>query len=406
MSESLIDESAENAERDKTTDKKNHTIIHGGDIVSASRRYGIAPERWIDLSTGVNPEPYPLHELSAESFHRLPYLTPAFRDAVSDYYGARNWLAISGTQAAIQVLPKLLRRLPILMPQIGYQEHRRHWQRAKTHILSYPACDLEHARRFIDDALRKNKRQHLMVINPNNPTGLLMGLPQLLEWSRQLVEGAYLIVDEAFIDVSPEHSLLAETLPDNVVVLRSFGKFFGLAGIRLGFVFANTALLSALDQELGLWQVNGPAQDIAIRALTDRQWQEQMRDRIASNRELAGQLFAPVFHSAADEVVHPLVGDGPSRELECRSLFISYKMPLSLAVQVSDYFARRGILLRVISIGDNEAILRIGLLSSTNPASHTAVGAAVESFCQQFNASSVTVQSVQGGILTPSEEQA
>ena len=259
-------------------------------------------------------------------------------------------------------MPDVLHALPILIPQLGYQEHRDYWQASGAVITEYPSDNRAAMVTFIDCAIQQNARQHVLVINPNNPTGLLMGRTQLLQWAQQLGTEAYLMVDEAFIDTSPEESVLDEQLPDNVIVLRSFGKFFGLAGIRLGYCFAASAVLNRLRQRLGLWQMNGPAQAIASQALNDISWQQGMIPHLVDRMQQLQTWLEPLMLTV-----------GGQRVLEGHPLFLSYTMTSQQAYSASDFFARSGILLRVIKTGcesqqeQNEepqeeyALLRIGL---------------------------------------------
>ncbi|UZE97495.1 threonine-phosphate decarboxylase [Alkalimarinus alittae] len=325
--------------------------LHGGDLEAASAQYGIPVDQWVDLSTGINPEPYPVDSISSAAFNRLPYLSDAFNQAVASYYKADNVIPVSGTQAAIQALPKLLLKQPILIPETGYKEHEKHWSKTESVIDHYPSCHSEEAIDYIQTTLTRNPQQHLLVVNPNNPTGVIFSREQLLNWASQLAEGSYLIVDEAFMDLTPDKSLLENSLPDNIVVLRSFGKFFGLAGIRLGFVFSNTGLIQKLSDALGLWQVNGPAQALAIQALTDRDWQTRARISIAQNAQMTQAIFLPLITQyEVERAVHA-------------GLFSSYFLNKKDALKISQFFAKRGVLLRVIFLGHEKAILRIGLLS-------------------------------------------
>ena len=136
--------------------------LHGGDIFSASARYGIAPEQWLDLSTGLNPEPYPVPDLDCAAFHHLPYLNPAFLAAAAKYYGSDQLLAGTGSQLIIQALPKCLEQqcqanLPVLLPEHGYREHHDHWQRHGNELLTYPAFDADRACAAIESMLDRGK---------------------------------------------------------------------------------------------------------------------------------------------------------------------------------------------------------------------------------------------------------
>ncbi|GLQ29999.1 threonine-phosphate decarboxylase [Litoribrevibacter albus] len=331
-------------------DKSSFTPLHGGNLIAASEHYGIPVEQWIDLSTGMNPEPYPVGDIPLSVFTELPYLKPEFLSAAATYYGSDNFVAVSGSQSAIQALPLLLPTLPVLLPSVGYQEHAKSWQTThQTHF--YPSLTIEEQTGFIETSLAENSSQHLVVINPNNPTGVKLSPEVLLAWASRLTNGGCLIVDEAFMDLTPDHSLLNRAIPENVIVLRSFGKFFGLAGIRLGFVFASQELRAQLEQTLGLWQVNGPAQYIASQALVDVEWQHRACEQIAQMQVHTQNALMPLY-----DAYQPIV-------LNDSGLFISWLMKTELAVLLADKLAQQGILIRRIECSDDQSILRFGLLT-------------------------------------------
>lgn len=332
------------------SDLASFNPLHGGNLIAASEHYGIPVDQWIDLSTGMNPEPYSVGDIPLSVFTELPYLKPEFLSAAVSYYGSDNFVAVSGSQSAIQALPTLLPALPVLLPRIGYQEHAKSWQ--ATHATTfYPSLTIEEQSQFIDTALSDDSSQHLVVINPNNPTGVKLSPEVLLAWASRLTNGGCLIVDEAFMDITPDHSLLNRAIPENVIVLRSFGKFFGLAGIRLGFVFASQKIRKELEQNLGLWQVNGPAQYIASQALIDTEWQDRAANQIAQMQVRIQNALKPLY----DEYQPHVLNDS--------GLFISWLMNTELAVLLADKLARQGILIRRIECSDSQSILRFGLLS-------------------------------------------
>ncbi len=361
--------------------------VHGGDLVSASEQYSIAIDQWIDLSTGINPITYPV-VLELNSFQQLPYIRPEFIEASTQYYECSQFIPVSGTQAAIQQLPKLLADFPVLIPKLGYQEHVKYWQEKRATIIYYGSDKKDSTVTEINQALADNPEQHLVVINPNNPTGVLIDKEQLLNWAGQLARQAYLIIDEAFIDTHKEQSVLSESLPDNIIVLRSFGKFFGLAGVRLGYCFANKTILAQLQKKLGLWQVNGPAQSLAIKALGDNKWQMQALKDIRSNNQLMQKLWEPLFdkYSSQDNTT-AIAQKYPS------PLFITYKLSMGVGLLIRDYFAKRGILLRIITIGEGgsqntknaQALLRIGLIDQHDKATLSHVTDVIDSFVNDSN---------------------
>lgn len=337
-----------------TIDQANQAL-HGGDIISAAKRFGIDEKRWLDLSTGINPEPYPLPDIPPQAFYQLPYLRESFKTAVTCYYGEHRFFPVAGSQMAIQALPAIIdseAHDKILVPDVGYQEHATHWREHGSDVCSYPALYADDMVAAIDAQLSIDNACHLLIITPNNPTAVECNKRRLQEWADQLAAGFYLLVDEAFIDMQPENSLLTnEDLASNIIVLRSFGKFFGLAGIRLGFVFANTYILSALEKKLGLWQVNGPAQCIAEVALRDKQWQDQARLSIVENAQCTFQLLQPLLDNFAIEAVFD------------QSLFRAYMMADIQAIALHEQLGCLGILTRVIELPAGKALLRVGLMS-------------------------------------------
>jgi cobalamin biosynthetic protein CobC len=251
-------------------------LEHGGNLRDAVRHFGRAFDDWIDLSTGINPYFYPAPQLTDHAWHRLPEYSDALVKAAQHYYGAPQMLAVAGTQAAIQVLPRLrasvdgLSQVAVSAP--SYAEHAHQWRQAGHQVY-------EHSYDMLDAAA--SSADVVVLCNPNNPTGASIAPAVLLRWAAQLASrGGWLVVDEAFGDTLPALSVAAHTQIPGLIVLRSVGKFFGLAGIRLGFVAAPTALLLQLAELLGPWAISGPAQQIAIAALNDHEWQQQTALRL------------------------------------------------------------------------------------------------------------------------------
>lgn len=331
----------------------NKTIIHGGDIATASNVYGIKQQDWIDLSTGINPRSYPFTMPDLASFRDLPYPREDFLQAAASFYGNSQFVATAGSQSVIQALPQLLADLPLLLPAIGYQEYRYQWQLQGRAVIDYTAFDSDAMVAAIDAKLANNPAQHIVVIRPNNPTGVWIDNQQLLRWANQLTQGAYLIVDEAFIEAEQEDSLLSGELPDNCIVLRSFGKFFGLAGIRLGFVFASSKLCDVLRHSMGLWAANGVAQSIAIEAFNDSQWQQQALININEDKQASCEVLYQPIEQYAENVVH-------------KPLFSTYRMAREQAEKVYQAFAQEGVLLRLIDVDADNALIRAGRVAANS----------------------------------------
>lgn len=234
-------------------------IQHGGGIAAAATRYGGRPQDWLDLSTGINPCPASLPPIDPAAWHRLPdqnRLVEA-RLAAARHYRADECLPlpVPGTQAVIQLLPRLVpagRRAAVFSPTYG--------EYARVLRASGLAVDPIDSLDAVRDA-----HGLVVVVNPNNPDGRRHRPEHLLDLRRRLsASGGTLVVDEAFGDMEPELSLATEAgRADGLVVFRSFGKFFGLAGLRLGFVLATETRLTEFAEWLGPWAVSGPALTIA-----------------------------------------------------------------------------------------------------------------------------------------------
>lgn len=254
-------------------------LEHGGNLQEAIKRFGGVAEDWLDLSTGINPHGYPAPALAPHAWHRLPDSHAELLAAARSYYGAPRLLAVAGTQAAIQALPRLRPSSRVVVAAPSYAEHALHWGRHGHQLRQIPYAELEGA---ADDC------DVLVVCNPNNPTGATLSPASLLAWAAQLAErGGWLIVDEAFADMAPHGSVAPYSDRPGLIVLRSIGKFFGLAGLRLGFVAARASLLAQLADLLGPWTVSGPAQQIGCVALRDAAWQASMREHLQT---AAGRL--------------------------------------------------------------------------------------------------------------------
>ncbi|MFO1153355.1 MAG: threonine-phosphate decarboxylase CobD [Rhodospirillales bacterium] len=255
----------------------SNTQLHGGEIDGFAETYGIPREQWIDLSTGINPVPFPIPDLAADYWHRLPDsgLDGWLREAAANYYGVddpANVVPTPGSQAAIQWLPRLISPTRVAIIGPTYHEHAVCWSRA-----GHTVSEVLGVEAIPDTA------DVLVCVNPNNPDGRRFEPEALLA----LAGGRLLVIDEAFADLTPEISLAGAVGADNVVVLRSFGKFFGLAGLRLGFVLTGEPLASRIREALGPWAVSGPAAAIGAVALADVAWARGARVRLTA---AAGRL--------------------------------------------------------------------------------------------------------------------
>ena len=260
---------------DPSTASSDSLYIHGGNLAIARLAYAQAPEPWIDLSTGINPICYPVPNLSAASWTRLPEENAVFalETIAASAYGARKGaqvVAAPGTQALIEALPRLFEAKRVGILGFTYTEHASCWRHAGALVETVASVE---ALSGFDVAI---------IVNPNNPDGRYVSVNELLTLSETLAaRGGRLIVDEAFVDVMYEGASFAPYLPGRgAIILRSFGKTYGLAGVRLGFAIAGLEDAALIRQAMGLWAVSGVAIEVGGKALDDRAWLDATREQL------------------------------------------------------------------------------------------------------------------------------
>jgi cobalamin biosynthesis protein CobC len=243
-------------------------IDHGGNLDVARARFGGGLADWIDLSTGINRRPYPVPELPMHHWHALPSraeIESLHKAARQAYHTAAPLLATAGAQAAIQMLPQLAPPgvAGILAPIYGEFGH----------VLRGAGWTVEGVAGL--DALAG--ADLAIVVNPNNPDGQRHDPDALLALASRV---GRLVIDESFVDATPELSLAPQVGRPGLLILRSFGKFYGLAGVRLGFVLGGEADIAVLTSLAGPWPVSGVAIEIGRAALSDRNWANETRMRL------------------------------------------------------------------------------------------------------------------------------
>lgn len=266
------------------------TPEHGGALTAATARFGVPAAGWLDLSTGINPWPYPfdIAKITSEEtlWTRLPDAAALMRlrtVAATAYgldpaQGATHVVAAPGTQALLQLLPLLWRDSPVTVLGFTYAGHAHAWRHAGHHVTIVPRPAAADAEALLALA---TPGAVLVLVNPNNPDGTHYPPAPLLALAARLGElGGLLVVDEAFADPLPNLSLAPAVGMPGLCVLRSFGKFFGLAGVRLGFALGWPALIARLESGLGPWAVSGPTLAVGMQALVDRSWSAATRQRL------------------------------------------------------------------------------------------------------------------------------
>jgi cobalamin biosynthetic protein CobC len=247
-------------------------LTHGGDLGAARKLFPHAPEPFIDLSTGINPNPYPLPELGPELYTRLPQPGDLARlaEIAAEAYGApspAHIVAAPGSQTLAALTGFLLApgRAAVLAPT--YAEHGR-----VVGLAGHNVTEVAEIGQLADARIA-------VVVNPNNPDGRTISKDVLLALADRLRRrGGLLLVDEAFMDVGPEGASVAGHVDSgNIVVLRSFGKFYGLPGLRLGFAITAPSIAARIRPALGPWPVSGAALAAGAKALADQEWKRRTR---------------------------------------------------------------------------------------------------------------------------------
>lgn len=242
---------------------------HGGNLSAAIKLYGGDRSTWIDLSTGINPAPYPLPDLTQADWGELPDASAndALQQAARAFWDVPAGAAVlpaPGASALIALLPSLADPRWVSIETPTYNEH---------------AAAFHHHGWAITQTGPAEAR---VAVHPNNPDGRL--------WREEELWAPLTIIDESFCDVCPDQSLIHMADRPGVILLKSFGKFWGLAGLRLGFAIGDPELIQRLAHLQGPWAVSGPALKTGTQALQDRQWAETTRQNLARDAARLDQL--------------------------------------------------------------------------------------------------------------------
>jgi cobalamin biosynthetic protein CobC len=265
---------------------------HGGRLGVARSLFPGVPQPWIDLSTGINPRAYPAPRASLRSRNRLPEPTElarleAIAAAAFGVDDPARVVATAGTECALRLLPQILNLKAAVIVGLTYGSHADAWTGAGALTQTIKLDEVHaHTERAIG----------LTIVNPNNPDGRIVERARLLEWHDSLSQhGGTLIVDEAFADVAPQASVAAEAgtcAAPRLIVLRSFGKFFGLAGLRLGFIVAATPLAERVRGLIGEWPVSSDAIAAGLAAYADERWAHRERAALQKAAQRLDRLLA------------------------------------------------------------------------------------------------------------------
>lgn len=292
---------------------------HGGGLDAAISKYGGTRDTWLDLSTGINPVPYPMPQLSADAWTALPdsdsfALLEARARAFWKVPKSAAVVIAPGASSIIAQLPHHRAASTVAIPGPTYNEH---------------AAAFGHAGWNIDD----QASDAIVAVHPNNPDGKL--------WDAADLDAPLTVIDESFCEVTPDASLIHLASRPGTIVLKSFGKFWGLAGLRLGFAIGDPQIIDGLRETLGPWQVSGPALQIGAEALADPEWTDDTRIRLTAD---AAQLDS-------------LMGKQGAKLIGGTTLFRLYQVQNAQAAQ--DHLAQNHIWSRTFPYADNW--LRLGM---------------------------------------------
>jgi len=296
-------------------------LEHGGKLDHHLDLYGGDRSDWIDLSTGINNSPYPIPKIPKWVWECLPdeRLNENFKDAARDFWKVPKSAEITtanGTSPIISILPSIFRRGNIDIYHPTYNEYKAAFTKSGWKI-------------------SKNNASARVLVNPNNPDGKYWSSTDILSNDKLT------IVDESFCDLTPEKSLIKFSDQPGVVVLKSFGKFWGLAGLRLGCAIAAPKTLKKLQSMLGPWPASGPALFIGVKALNDKNW---ANNNVKKLDNLASKFDDILLKNS----IHIMGGTSLFRLIKIKN-----------AEKMKNYFAQNHILIRTFSYSNE--IARIGI---------------------------------------------
>jgi cobalamin biosynthetic protein CobC len=320
--------------------------IHGGQLNQVAAQFNIPMDKWLDLSTGIAPFSYPIPDIPQQIWQDLPTIPNSLITAAKHYYQAEYCWPLAGSQNLIEKLPTLwgnkiqlqygLFEKHVYLPKVGYKEHQQAWDKAGYQLHFYQT-DLPHEIEL---------NSVVVVINPNNPLTDSFSIQQLQKLQQHCEQQhALLIIDEAFADIFPTaFSFVAHINPDrlsNTLVLRSIGKFFGLAGLRVGFVCSNQAWFVLIQQSTGPWSVNGPALFVTEQALKDTQWQTEQTRRLQQQSKAMQKVISKYL---------------PIKRIEANALFMT--VFLDNAAEMYQQLCQKALYVRLT---DEQDALRFGI---------------------------------------------
>lgn len=304
-------------------------IPHGGRLAKAQADHPSAPRPWLDLSTGVNPHGWRKGRASTSALARLPDPedTAELEAVAASAFGvdAACVVAIAGAEAGLRRLPEMIDARNVAIASPTYGSHADAWRLAGRAVR-----ETARNRLFEDDA------DLFVVVNPNNPDGAISPGSELVK----AAAGRWLIIDESFVELAPDMSA-AHLVGSRTLVLRSFGKFFGLPGVRLGFILCDAALAARFRRRNGDWPVGVDALSMGRAAYADTAWSERTRSLLDKAAERLDRMLT-------DTGFDIVGGASLFRLARCED-----------AARRAEALARQGVLVRTFA--HDQTLIRFGL---------------------------------------------
>lgn len=331
------------------------SMNHGGNIYQFARRLGCLPEQVLDFSANINPE-QAVDLTCLQDVLLTPYADPDYallKQAINQRYPAPAGVDIelfNGASAAIFALLRSLQPKDLVLYTPLYGEY--------AHIAGALGCKMQHINRFNQLLADIPERSTVIFVNPSTPDGQLYDMQDLL--AKWRAADCTVIIDESFLDFCQADSV-AEYIAhyDKLYVIKSLSKFYGCAGIRIGFILAATAAIKELQRFEPAWKLSSLDMAYMQQALANTAFIEQTRRQTARLRDLLHQalqesdLFDKIYPGQANFLLARLAEGGDGYRLQAQL------EPSRILIRVCDNFEGLDKSHVRFAVKDEQAIARL-----------------------------------------------
>ncbi len=259
-------------------------------------------------------------------------------------------LCTNGGDEAIMILMRIIKEgVPFILPLPAFSQYTwgvKSWQQDVLLISSND--DLSVDVKATKDTIIKTPNAVTVLTRPNNPTGEsieLKGLIELIEVSKS--NGGWIFLDEAYIEFSDEDSVADSLLKrfDNLVILRTFSKAYGLAGIRLGYLLGSKELIALFSDRCLPFNIPAPSLQIAMQALED-------------NNQLEMQAYCQQIKINRKRLINWFIERG-IKVFPGQANFVLLQLPSNQAKAIKSFMAKNKLFVRSFDEGELNSCLRI-----------------------------------------------